>query len=170
MRSSTRTRTHLPNHSPTHTTVNINQTHTSLDTYTPLKDNQTVRSTKAFHNVEKEEEQQHTFRLGDIRLGLSPSPPSSVSGTSVSGASVSGPSVSGRPSSRRRRPKRMAVTDIPEMERHEDGGSIRLSFPSHGHPPVPFVSAIRLLQFDSSKYTLASFRVEFIWLQIKTRD
>ena len=70
IRSSTRTHTHPP----THTTAII-------------KDNQTVRSTKAVHNVEKE--QQHTFRLGDICLGLPPSPPSSISGTSVSGASVS---------------------------------------------------------------------------------
>ena len=150
-----------------HTTVNINQTHTSLDPYTPLKDNQTVRSTQAFHNVEKEEEQQHTFRLGDIRLGLSPSPPSSVSGTSVSvffrlrlppsrghpsqGHPSRGHPSRGRPSSKRRRPKRMARTDIQEIERHENGGSIRLSFPSQGHPRVPFVSAIRLLQFNSSK-------------------
>ena len=78
---------------PVDTPTNIKQTHTSLDIH--LKDNQTVRSTKAFHNVEKEEEQQDTVRLGDICLGLSPSPPSSVSGTSVSGASVSTPSVSG---------------------------------------------------------------------------
>ena len=60
MRSSTRTHTHPPNHPPTHTTVNITRP-------TPLKDNQRVKSTKAFHNVEKE--QQHTFCLGDIRLG-----------------------------------------------------------------------------------------------------
>ena len=124
-----------------------------------------------------------------------PSRPSSVSGTSVSATSVSGTSVSvasvltflrlgyirlggirlgairlgGRPSSRLRRPRRMAQTDIPEMERHEDGGSIRLSFPSQEHPPVPFVSAVRLLQFNSSKYTLASVRVQFICLRLKTR-
>ena len=137
MRSSTRTHTHPPNHPPTHTTAIMNQTHTSLDPYTPLKDNQTVRSTKAFHNVEKE---QHSFRGHPSR---------------------------GRPSSRRRRPKQMARTDIPERERHEDGGPIRLSFPSQGHPPVPFVSAIRLLQFNSSKYTLASVRMQFIYLLLK---
>ena len=34
--------------------------------------------------------------------------------------------------------------NVPEMERHEDGGSIRPSFPSQGHPPVPSVRAIRL--------------------------
>ena len=38
----------------------------------------------------------------------------------------------------------MAETDLPEMERHLDGGSIRLSFPSHGNPPVPSVRAMRL--------------------------
>ena len=38
----------------------------------------------------------------------------------------------------------MARTDMPKMERHEDGGSIRLSFPSQGHPPEPSVSANRL--------------------------
>ena len=38
----------------------------------------------------------------------------------------------------------MAETDVPEMERHKDGGPIRLSFPSQGHPPVPSVRAIRL--------------------------
>ena len=38
----------------------------------------------------------------------------------------------------------MAQTDIPKMERHEDGGPIRLIFPSQGHPPVPSISAIRL--------------------------
>ena len=99
-----------------------------------------------------------------------PSRPSSVSGTSVSGASVSAPSISGTSvSSRLRRPRRMAQTDIPQMERHEDGGPIPLSFPSQEHPPLPFVPAIRLLQFNSSKYTLASVRVQFICLRLKTR-
>ena len=63
----------------------------------------------------------------------------------------------------------MAQTDIPEMERHEDGGPIRLSFPSQGHPPVPFVSAISLMKFNSSKYALESVRVLFIYLGLKTR-
>jgi len=61
----------------------------------------------------------------------------------------------------------MAQTDIPEMERHEDGGSIRLSYPSQGHPPLPVVSAICLLQFNSSKYRLASVTVQFICLRLK---
>ena len=74
----------------------------------------------------------------------------------------------GRPSSRRRRPRRMAQTDIPEMEKHHDGGPIRLSFPSQRHPPVPFVSAIRLLQFNSSKYALTSVTVQFVYLGLKT--
>ena len=38
----------------------------------------------------------------------------------------------------------MAQTDIPKIERHEDGGPIRLSFLSQGHPPVPSVAAIPL--------------------------
>ena len=38
----------------------------------------------------------------------------------------------------------MAQTDVIEMERYEDGGPIRLSFQSQGHPPVPSVRAIRL--------------------------
>ena len=132
-----------------HTTVNINQTHTSLDPYTPLKDNQTVRSTQAFHNVAKEQQQQQTFRVGDICLLRLRLPPSR--GHPSQGHPSRGHPSRGRPSSRRRRPKRMARTDIQEIERHENGGSIRLSFPSQGHPRVPFVSAIRLLQFNSSK-------------------
>ena len=71
----------------------------------------------------------------------------------------------GHPSSRRRRPRRMAQMDIPEMERREDGGPIRFSFPSQGHPPVPFVSAIRLLQLNPSKYTLAFLREQFVSVQ-----
>ena len=76
-----------------------------------------------------------------------------VSGTSVSvflrlGLPPSrGHPSQGHPSRRHPRllsPRRMAQRDIPEMERHEDGGSIRLSFPNQGHPPVPSVSAIRL--------------------------
>ena len=76
IRSSTHTHTHPRNHPPTHTTAMI-------------KDNETLRSTKALHSVEKEH-QQHTFpsrgrpsrcssvsaflclgaiRLRDIRLG-----------------------------------------------------------------------------------------------------
>ena len=54
------------------------------------------------------------------------------------------PSKGRQTSSRLRRPRRMAQTDIPQMERHEDGGPIPLSFPSREHPPLPFVSAIRL--------------------------
>ena len=109
------------------------------------------------------------IRLGDIRLmgirlGL---PPSRVH-PSRGHPSRRHPSR-GRPSSRLRRPRRMAQTDIPQMERHEDGGPIPLSFPSREHPPLPFVSAIRLLQFNSSKYTLASVRVQFICLRLKTR-
>ena len=104
------------------------------------------------------------LRLRGIRLGLPPSREHPSRGH----PSRRHPSP-GRPSSRLRRPRRMAQTDIPEMERHEDGGSIRLSFPSREHPPVPFVSAIRLLQFNSSKYTLASVRVQFICLRLKTR-
>ena len=46
----------------------------------------------------------------------------------------------GRPSLRLGRPRRMAQKDAPEMDRHLDGGSIRLSFLSQGHPPVPSVS------------------------------
>ena len=109
------------------------------------------------------------IRLGDIRLmgirlGL---PPSRVH-PSRGHPSRRHPSR-GRPSSRLRRPRRMAQTDIPQMERHEDGGPIPISFPSREHPPLPFVSAIRLLQFNSSKYTLASVRVQFICLRLKTR-
>ena len=109
------------------------------------------------------------IRLGDIRLmgirlGL---PPSRVH-PSRGHPSRRHPSR-GRPSSRLRRPRRMAQTDIPQMERHEDGGPIPLSFPSREHPPLPFVSAIRLLQFNSSKYTLASVTVQFICLRLKTR-
>ena len=109
--------------------------------------------------------QKHTFSVGDIHLGL----PSSRRPPSWRHPSRRHPSrghpSQGRPSSRRRRPRRMAQTDIPEMERHEDGGSIRLSFPSRGHPPVPFVSAIPLLQFNSSKYTLAFLREQFVSVQ-----
>ena len=104
------------------------------------------------------------IRLRGIRLGL---PPSRVH-PSRGHPSRRHPSR-GRPSSRLRRPRRMAQTDIPQMERHEDGGPIPLSFPSREHPPLPFVSAIRLLQFNSSKYTLASVRVQFICLRLKTR-
>ena len=104
------------------------------------------------------------IRLRGIRLGL---PPSRVH-PSRGHPSRRHPSR-GRPSSRLRRPRRMAQTDIPQMERHEDGGPIPLSFPSREHPPLPFVSAIRLLQFNSSKYTLASVRVQFICLRQKTR-
>ena len=109
------------------------------------------------------------IRLGDIRLmgirlGL---PPSRVH-PSRGHPSRRHPSR-GRPSSRLRRPRRMAQTDIPQMERHEDGGPIPHSFPSREHPPLPFVSAIRLLQFNSSKYTLASVRVQFICLRLNTR-
>ena len=92
-----------------------------------------------------------------------------VSGTSSRGHPSRRHPSQGRPSSRLRRPRRMAQTDIPQMERHEDGGPIPLSFPSREHPPLPFVSAIRLLQFNSSKYTLASVRVQFICLRLKTR-
>ena len=104
------------------------------------------------------------IRLRGIRLGL---PPSRVH-PSRGHPSRRHPSR-GRPSSRLRRPRRMAQTDIPQMERHEDGGPIPPSFPSREHPPLPFVSAIRLLQFNSSKYTLASVRVQFICLRQKTR-
>ena len=216
MRSSTRTHTHPPNHPPTHTTAII-------------KDNDSVRSSKAFHSVEKEH-QQHTFRLGDIRLvflrlRLLPSRGHPSHGhpsrrhPSRWHQSQGYPSR-GRPSLRLERPRRMAQTDaktttkpvlihnfvnrmatikkiqsishqntcsfshpllhthrytpsqpqsththttaginmtrtsldpytplkanVPEMERHEDRGPIRLSFPSQGHPPVPSVRAIRL--------------------------
>ena len=104
------------------------------------------------------------IRLRGIRLGL---PPSRVH-PSRGHPSRRHPSR-GRPSSRLRRPRRMVQTDIPQMERHEDGGPITPSFPSREHPPLPFVSAIRLLQFNSSKYTLASVRVQFICLRLKTR-
>ena len=109
------------------------------------------------------------IRLGDIRLmgirlGL---PPSRVH-PSRGHPSRRHPSR-GRPSWRLRRPRRMAQTDIPQMKRHEDVEPIPLSFPSREHPPLPFVSAIRLLQFNSSKYTLASVRVQFICLRLKTR-
>ena len=104
------------------------------------------------------------IRLRGIRLGL---PPSRVH-PSQGHPSRRHPSR-GRPSKRLRRPRRMAQTDIPQMERHEDGGPIPLSFPSREHPPLPFVSAICLLQFNSSKYTLASVRVQFICLRLKSR-
>ena len=187
IRSSTHTHTHPRNHPPTHTTAII-------------KENETLRSTKALHSVEKEH-QQHTFpsrghpsrcssvsaflrlgairlrdiRLGDIRLCFPPSRGHPSRHHPSGGHPSQGhPSrwhpSQGRPSSGRRRPRQMARTDIPEMERHEDGGSIRFSFPSQGHPPLPFVSAIRLLQFNSSKYTLASIRVQFNCLRLKTRD
>ena len=104
------------------------------------------------------------IRLRGIRLGL---PPSRVHPSR--GHPSRRHQSRGRPSSRLRRPRRMAQTDIPQMERHEDGGPIPPSFPSREHPPLPFVSAIRLLQFNSSKYTLASVRVQFICLRLKTR-
>ena len=104
------------------------------------------------------------IRLRGIRLGL---PPSRVH-PSRGHPSRRHPSR-GRPSKRLRRPRRMVQTDIPQMERHEDGGPITPSFPSREHAPLPFVSAIRLLQFNSSKYTLASVRVQFICLRLKTR-
>ena len=51
--STTRTHAHLPNHlpTPTHTTAIMNQTHTSLDLYTPLIAYRTVKPTQAFNSV-----------------------------------------------------------------------------------------------------------------------
>ena len=97
--SSTRTHTHQRNYAPLppppHTTAIINQTHRSLDPYIRLKDNQTVTSTQALLPQSSKTTTLIThFRLGDIRLGLSPSRPSSDAGTSASGTSVSAPSVS----------------------------------------------------------------------------
>ena len=70
----------------------ISLTHTSLDPYTHhsklISNTDPLKPSPMF--------KKHTFRLGDIHLGIPPSPLSSVSGTSVSGASVSAPSVLGK--------------------------------------------------------------------------
>ena len=84
------------------------------------------------------------FRLGGIRL----------SDIRLRNIRLRGIRLGGRRSSRLRRPRQMTQTDIPKMQRHKDGGLIRLNFPSQGHPSVPFVSAIRLgdiplLQFNT---------------------
>ena len=64
--------THPPNHqpSPTHTIAIITHTDTSLHYInTPLKANQTVTPTKAFHNIlmKQTNKNKRTSRLGDLR-------------------------------------------------------------------------------------------------------
>ncbi len=73
IRSSTRTHTHPPNHPPrpTHAIAIITQIDTSLHYInTPLKANQSVTPTKAFHNLSMKQtnKNKRTSRLGDLRL------------------------------------------------------------------------------------------------------
>ena len=122
--------------------------HTWLDPYTPLKDNQTVRSTKAFHNVKKNNNNTPSVSGTFVSVFLPLCRPPSQGHPSRRHPSRGHPSrrhpSRGLPSSRLRRPRRTARTNIPKMERHEDGGSIRLSYPSQEHPPLPSSPAIQL--------------------------
>ena len=122
IRSSTRTHTHPPNHppTPTHAIAIITQTDTSLHYInTPLKANQTVTPTKAFHNlsIKQTNKNKRTSRLGDLRLGLPPS---------------RGPPSQWHPSWRH--PSRGHPSQGHPSRRHPSQGHPSRRYPSQGHP------------------------------------
>ena len=148
-------------------TAIINQTHTSLDPYRPLRSSSDSNTHSSLvSTIFKNNNNNNTPSVSGtsdslfLLFGLLPSRGHPSRRHPSQEHPSQGIRLGGRRSSRLRRPRQMTQTDIPEMERHKDGGLIRLNFPSQGHPSVPFVSAIRLgdialLQFCSSKYNLA---------------
>ena len=117
---------------PTHAIAIITQTDTSLHYInTPLKANQRATPTKAFRlSINQTKKNKHTYRLGDLRLGLPPSrgPPFQWH---PSCRHPSHPSQ-GHPS--RRHPSQRHPSRGHPSQRHPSQGHPSRGHPSQGHP------------------------------------